>query len=106
MHLSLREADGSQERNSRVSINDVRSTNCSKEGSNPDIVANIGGLKLDFMILLKQIEENTRLLSTTNAQTQNKMPLPNSLTAKRRVKRNYPLFPKKTMQSESWKKNA
>ena len=38
-HPSLREADGSQERNSRISINDVRSTNCSKERSNPDIVA-------------------------------------------------------------------
>ena len=30
-HPSLREADGSQERYSRISINDVRSTNCSKE---------------------------------------------------------------------------
>ena len=69
-HLSLREADGSEERNSRISINDVGSTNCSKERSNPDIVANIGGLKLDFMILPKQIEENSRLLSTINAQTQ------------------------------------
>ena len=33
-------------------------------------MANIGGLKLDFMILPKQIEENSRLLSTINAQTQ------------------------------------
>ena len=70
-HPSLREADGSQERNSRISINNTRSTNCSKERSNPDIVANIGGLKLDFLILPKQIEENTRLLSTIKAQTQN-----------------------------------
>ena len=44
-HPSLREADGSQERNSRISINHVRWTNCSKERSNPDIVANIGGIK-------------------------------------------------------------
>ena len=70
-HPWLREAEGSKEHNSRISINDVRSSNCSKERSNPDIVANIGGLKLDFLISPKQIEENTRLLSTINAQTQN-----------------------------------
>ena len=54
---------------SRISINDVGPTNCRHERSNPDIVANIEGLKLDILILQKQIEE--RLLSTTNAQNQN-----------------------------------
>ena len=67
----LREANGNQERNSRISINDVRRTSFRQERSNPDIVADIKGLKLDFLILKKQIEENTRLLSTTNAQKQN-----------------------------------
>ena len=42
-----------------------------QERWNPDIVADIEGLKLDFLILQKRIEENTRLLSTTNAQNQN-----------------------------------
>ena len=67
----LREVNGNQERNIRISINDVGTTNCRQERSNPDIVANIEGLKLDFLIVQKQIEENTRLLSTTNAQNQN-----------------------------------
>ena len=62
----LREANGNQERNSRISINDVRPTNFRQERSNPDIVADIKGLKLNSLILKKQIEENTRLLSTTN----------------------------------------
>ena len=70
MQPLLREANGNQERNSRISINDVRRTNFRQERSNPDIVAD-KGLKLDFLILKKQIEENTRLLSTTNAQKQN-----------------------------------
>ena len=66
----LREANGNQERNSRILINDVRPTRCRQQQSNPDIVADIEGLKLDFLILQKQIEDNTRLLSTTNAQKQ------------------------------------
>ena len=67
----LREANDNQERNRRISINDVRPTNCIQERSNPDIVADIEGLKLDFLIMQKQIEENTRLLSSTNAQKKN-----------------------------------
>ena len=67
----LREANGNQERNSRISINDVRPTSCRQEHSNPDIVADIEGLKLGFLILQKQTEDNTRFLSTTNAQKQN-----------------------------------
>ena len=39
----LRDANGNQERNSRISINDVGPTNCRHERSNPDIVANIEG---------------------------------------------------------------
>ena len=39
----LREANGNQERNSRISINDVRRTNFRQERSNPDIVADIKG---------------------------------------------------------------
>ena len=62
----LREANGKKERNSRISINDVRPTNFRQERSNPDIVADIKGLKLNSLILKKQIKENTRLLSTTN----------------------------------------
>ena len=104
---SLQEANGSQQCNSRISINDVRPTNCSQERSSPDIVTDIEGLKLDFLILLKQIKENTRLLSTIMSKSKTKMPLvPNSMIAKRGVKRYYPLCPKKTMQSRSWKKNA
>ena len=39
----LRDVNGNQERNSRISINDVGTTNCRHERSNPDIVANIEG---------------------------------------------------------------
>ena len=56
----LRAANSSQERNSRILINDERPTIYSQERSNLEI----------FLILQKQIEENTRLLSTINAQKQ------------------------------------
>lgn len=63
----LRAANSTQERNSRILINDERPTIYSQERSNLEIVADVEGLKLYFLILQKQIEENTRLLSTTNA---------------------------------------
>ena len=66
----LRAANSSQERNSRILINDERPTIYSQERSNLEIVADVEGLKLYFLILQKQIEENTRLLSTINAQKQ------------------------------------
>ena len=67
-----------------------------QERSSPDIVADIDGLKLDFLILLKQIKENTRLLSTIMSKSKTKMSLaPNSMIAKRGAKRYHPLFPKK-----------
>ena len=45
-------------------------SNCTQERSNPETVAGIEGLKLDFLILQKQVQENTRLLSIINAQKQ------------------------------------
>ena len=65
----LMEANNSQH-NSRISMDDERLSNCTQERSNPEIVAGIEGLKLDFFILQKQVEENTRLLSIKNTQTQ------------------------------------
>ena len=62
-------------------------------------MADIEGLKLDFLILQKQIEENTQQMPKSKTCT-------DLLDCKKiGVKRYYSLFPKKTMQSQSWTKN-
>ena len=43
---------------------------CQNDQIKLEIVADIERLKLDFLILPKQIKENTRLLSIINAQKQ------------------------------------
>ena len=53
----------------RISINDVGPTNCRHERSNPDIEANIEGLKLDILILQKQIEERLCLQQMPKIKT-------------------------------------
>ena len=60
----------SSKHNSRTSMDDERLSNCTQERWNPEIVADIEGLRLDFLIFQKQVEENTRRLSIINAQKQ------------------------------------
>ena len=67
---SLSEEDSSIQRNSRILIDDGSPSNCTQERSNPVIVTDIEGLKLDLLILQKQVEENTKLLSIINAKNQ------------------------------------
>ena len=57
-------------RNSGILIDDESSPNCTHERSNPETSADIEGLKLDLLILQRNVEENTRLLSIINTKYQ------------------------------------
>ena len=57
-------------RNSGILIDDESPPNCTQERPNPETSADIEGLKLDLLILQKNVEENTRLLSIINTKYQ------------------------------------
>ena len=101
------EANGCH-RNSRILIDGESPPNCTQERPNPEASADIEGLKLDLLNLqkkkLKKIQGFCPLL-IPNIKTKMLL-VPNSLITRRGAKRYYPLFPKKTMQSKSWKKNV
>lgn len=67
---SLSDKVNSNQHTSRLLIDDESPSNCTWEWSNPVIVTDIKGLKLDLLILQKQVEENTKLLSILNAKNQ------------------------------------
>ena len=65
-----KQASTKQTNRQTSTINENPSVNCTHERPNPKIVTDIEGLKLDLLILQKQVEENTRLLSVINIQNQ------------------------------------
>ena len=94
----LRDTDSGQS-NFQTTTDGESLLNGSEKRPNSEIIADIEGLKLDFLILQKQVQENTKLLSMENIQKQDG-------NTKRSVKSYYPPYPKETMQLMSWKKNV
>ena len=65
----LQETDSGQ-RNPLTSTNGECPANRTQAQSTSEIISDIEGLKLDFLILQKQVEANTNLLSMENIQKQ------------------------------------